>query len=390
MNIYIFSVFILVCISGVSQNNYPVILNLKNASIEDIKMSKIASEIEYIPLELTNGSELYAPAIYVTDKYIITVEFLDKACLFDRKTGRFIREISGHGNGPDEYIKTVRNGAFDEERNVLYVDCGNSWKCIDIETNKSVFKIVKPAFYYANEKKYQEVIMNPYKCENDLYLGYTNNISGYNPYKLLLFDSNGHVLNTISNYEYYEKVTQDSHIDYGRFYKYNNNIYFKAGELNDTVFKYYENKLIPHVIIELNNKQQSHSYKEHNSFTYRVYKEGYLFCNYLIETDNYLFFNCNEGGMVKFVNYYDKRTKRLYSSNKKSEQVGFANDIDGLSNFIPYISNNKNQLIGYMNAADALKYCTSIGHGKISKKGKDLLSNMQFDDNPIVMIVTLK
>ena len=66
-----------------------LVIDMTQAKVGDIPLSRIVSKLEYIPLELTKESLLKKPSVFLTDRYIITSEFAGKICLFDRKSGKY-------------------------------------------------------------------------------------------------------------------------------------------------------------------------------------------------------------------------------------------------------------------------------------------------------------
>lgn len=104
-----------------------LVIDMTQAKVGDIPLSRLVSKVEYVPLELTKESLLNKPTVFLTDRYIITTEFAGKICLFDRKSGKYIRRLSREGSGPDDYAHLMSNCTLDKERNVFYVDIWKKW-----------------------------------------------------------------------------------------------------------------------------------------------------------------------------------------------------------------------------------------------------------------------
>jgi hypothetical protein len=181
----------------------PIVINVLQAKEDVIRMSTFFNDVEYVKLETTKACLLKSPYIHVTEKYIIAIDGLGPAFLFDRKTGKFIHEISKKGPGPKEYKFVVIAPAFDEKRNILFVSNWNSWKAIDIVTNEVILSITPPFVHYGGEK-YQG-IFNPYILSDGKYLGYTNNWTGNSPFILVIFNENGEVLKEYPNYIFFKR-----------------------------------------------------------------------------------------------------------------------------------------------------------------------------------------
>ena len=123
-----------------------LVIDMTQAKVGDIPLSRIVSKLEYIPLELTKESLLKKPSVFLTDRYIITTEFAGKICLFDRKSGKYFPRLSQKGGGPDDYAHLMTNCTLDKKRNVFYVDIWKGWRGIDIETNKCVNEVIRPKY----------------------------------------------------------------------------------------------------------------------------------------------------------------------------------------------------------------------------------------------------
>ena len=74
--------------------------------VQEVPVSKFSDDLEYIPLELTPtiGQDM---KINLTKDYIIVRNYArgvnSLLLLFDRKSGKFIRQIGKIGRGPEEY-----------------------------------------------------------------------------------------------------------------------------------------------------------------------------------------------------------------------------------------------------------------------------------------------
>lgn len=86
---------------------------------EQIKLSEFIARLDYIRLETTTDG-LVRPnsRVIITDNYIITIS--SRQCLlFERQSGKFIREVGKYGRGPNEYaVATV--GFVIENQSVIY------------------------------------------------------------------------------------------------------------------------------------------------------------------------------------------------------------------------------------------------------------------------------
>lgn len=378
-----------------------LVIDMTKAKVGDIPLSKFVSKLEYIPLELTKESLLKEPSIFLTDRYIITTEFAGKICLFDRKNGKYIRRLSQEGGGPDDYAHLMTNCTLDKERNIFYVDIWKGWRGIDIETNKCVNEVIRPEYRYNKEMKYQQKINNLYPYKGGLYIGLANDIQANDHCALYLFNKSGEVLKVIDNGLQAPswKISHSSSYNAGEFQEIGDDLFFCGASGNDTLYLVGEERLIPYIAFHF-NKTLGKKYETGelefgagNVETIRRYKKGYLNYWRIYQTDRYVFFVCSEweglSSNISFSNYYDKKTNQLYSCKREGERCGFVNDIDGLGTFfMEQLDGNK--LVGLLMPEELLDYMETHKDVKLSPTGKKVLENLQFDDNPIVVIATLK
>ena len=378
-----------------------LVIDMTQAKVGDIPLSRIVSKLEYIPLELTKESLLKKPSVFLTDRYIITSEFAGKICLFDRKSGKYLRRLSQEGGGPDDYAHLMTNCTLDKKRNVFYVDIWKGWRGIDIETNKCVNEVIRPKYRYEKEQKYQRLINSLYPYKNDLYMGLANDELANDHCALYVFNKDGEVLRVIDNGlpapEWHGG--KSSCYNSGRFQKVGDKLYFNGASDNDTVYLVEEERLVPAIIFHFNETLGKKSevgtveFGAGNIETVQRYKKGYLSYSSISQTNRYVLFNSMEweglSSNISFSNYYDKKTKQLYSCERKGERCGFVIDIDGLGTFFMQRLDG-NKLVGLLMPEELLDYMETHKDVKLSSTGKKILENLQFDDNPVVVIATLK
>ncbi|MDL2244133.1 6-bladed beta-propeller [Parabacteroides sp. OttesenSCG-928-J18] len=396
MKLFLFSI-ILSVLSFPLQAQDLIHISLEKAKFGQVKAENIFEEIEIIPLETHKDALLNTQktAYYVTDKYIIATAFLQKTYLFDRKTGAFLREVSGLGQGPDEYAGWIyHNYGLDEEHNILFATDSPQaevWKCIDIETNKVASTIRRP-LPGNNEESF--VAYAPWLLQEGMYMSYCNNRSGKDKTRLVLYDKEGNVLKKYPNYMEYKREGSTSYpYNNGLFYSFNGQNFFKEYNYNDTVFCVTEENMSPHIVFDLGNKQPS--YYHQNDADYN--KEKYLI-NFVNESDSFVFFCFSyfteTTGLSGFVTgknvsvhtgYYDKKSKQAYiSSTSDFKKPGYL--IDGIPvGFYPKYINKNKEVIAQIDPEELVEY-----RDKIAPKYKGRLQDIQEDDNPIIIIAQIK
>jgi len=369
-------------------------------SIEgDIPMSIFFNDVEYIKLETTKECLLVNPSIYVTDSYIIASNVFKDAYLFDRKTGKFIHEISRYGQGPDDYLYSLGMNGFNEKYKLLFFYNFDHWRGIDIETNKLKVVVKNPAFLekYNKENKYRNINL-PHILNDSIFIGYTNNVTGRIPYLLILFNKDGEVLKEFPNYVFHDHIGMELPFNQGIFYAYNNNLYFKDQDYNDTIYKIEENKLTPHIVFNLGDKKPKPPTTTTNikGITIADINNGKWYISYAQETKKYVFFKYEvRGGLgltgtdnSSFSGYYDKKTQQVYTTNHRKNS-GYINDLDNFLDFRIYSSNNNGEFFGAIEAEKITDYMKKNKNNPIWSKINNI-TEIQEDDNPIVVIAKIR
>ena len=382
-------------------------IDLVQATFEEIPANRIFEELKIVPLETHPDGLLnikYA-TYYLTDKYIIAITPItsisffgsqERAYLFDRETGKFIREVSSFGQGPDEYTGFLYGlFGFDEKNNILFVSdakyIGESCKGINIETNKVELIVKKPLNENPNETNMSSA---PWLIKENIYVSFRNNRTGKDKVRLIVYDKDGSIIKRYPNYLEYEKIGGLIPAFNGIFYNYNKMTYFKEWGYNDTVFCVDEEKMLPHMIFKLGNKQPSYYHQqdgEYNKGKYLIYlvneSNSLVLFNFLtiIETRRGPLGESLATNSYRHTGYYDKKSKQAYiSSTPDYKKSGIT--IPGLPvNFIPISINNNKEMIAHIDPEELMKYKNDI-----SSQYKHLFQNIQEDDNPIIIIAKIK
>ena len=372
-------------------------VDIAQAKFEKKNAEEIFKDFEVIPLETHKKALLIAKSAtyYLTDKYIIGMNFLGPAYLFDRKTGAFIREISSQGRGPDEYTGLLYHRyGFDEENNILFAeDAGSSksWKCINIITNRVESNIKKPL---SEDNSENFSIYAPWFIKDDIYVSFWNNRTGKDKTRLIVYDKKGTLIKKYPNYlEYNADGMRSYPFSPGIFYYYNGLTYFKEMSYNDTVFSVNERNMHPHIIFKLGDKQPSYYHRNNVD-----YNKGKYFINFVCESNSTILFNffcytetVEFSGSERYKNesfltgYYDKKSKQVFvSSTPDFKDSGYT--VSGIPvRFHPMYINKNNEMITKIDPEELVKHKDQIG-----SKYKNLFKDIQEDDNPIVVIAKLK
>ena len=134
---------------------------------QELSLNDLGETFTYIPLETVDESLVKLAStsnMKVTEKYIFIGDSGRPILCFDRKTGKFLRQIGGVGQGPKEYV----GGAYftiDPIADRIYVSLGaRRFQCYDFEGNfletmvcADSIQSVVDAYFFAGDKIYHHV-----------------------------------------------------------------------------------------------------------------------------------------------------------------------------------------------------------------------------------------
>ena len=368
---------------------------------QKLNLSSVASDIEYCILE-TNKKCLITPnmSIYCSKEYILTINGgeTNSACyIFDRVTGKFIRQISRRGLGPEEYLSFITS--FWDEKNEQICALGNGsyiFYNIDGTISHKIYRKEHP-FFSLGAIAY-----------NDYYVQYIPNLSGNETKRIVFLDRTGVLIDTIPNFRTWKK-TPDGYAGgiHDKFHVFQNELYY-TDIFCDTLYQIKDFKLQPRYVFDTDNYKlpyQEHAGEGRYDLLAPIIKNEelvdrwgkYFVLDKILEDTNRLYIT------------FDYRTKR-YSAiyNKKENNLkilppvsihlpskyrgkpslyGFENDLDGGLPFWPQQMISDKEMMCVFPADKLLELDVS----KITdEKLKNVLNSIEEESNPVVAIVTLK
>ena len=416
MNKYwIFLIVLFLSCSGKREIKDKTIISVADAvgTGEILNLSDYAKSVKYIPLE-TNDSVLIGrlkTMLKVDDKFVIHDAPFGQTgkCLLFEQNGRFVTQIGRIGQGAGEYS---------------YL-----WNIDENTLNETIFLYTLPICQEYNASgdlvyEMHKIDSTGYRPNFILCLG-TNQYIATVPtrklreYKAFLYEKdkneNLKVIRMYPNYFQREKIgisKNSAGTTDGKFYRDKDRVrYWHSWD--DTIFTFNkELDLVPAYIFDLG------TYKapiEWMSSLRRDYdKVGYVFPQHIIESDQYLFihFSCGRNAPEKYeyvsrgsspggwfdrslVNVevyglFDKSTGNLTLLNQpvKYKYLGFRNDLDGGPVFWPKYVSAENEMVTWFTADELLDIYEQLPNP--SAELKALVKKLSPDDNPVLMIVTLK
>ena len=369
---YLFSFLCLCCVLSVSAQK-PVVINLAKAiseSPKEIMLNELASDIRYVPLETTDdclmNNEFYI--MQYTGEDIITSGIFH----FD-KNGKFLNKIGSKGQGPEEYLQDLF--AFGDWKNkLLYVQNWTTLTCYGFD-GTFVRSIPTPQLNMGAAGLFDE---NHILYSNDIYYA-----DKANPIQLYMVDSqNG---KTVSKWRgHLEENKKYGMILTSRdfMYNYDKSLFYKPA-LENVIFKILSPKKRQLVYkFDCSGKDIDVSADEVDP------KKRFQFLSvyWAKETAQYL-----------FVNYGMKNISRLgiYDKEKKTfTNVTIKDNLAGGYDIHPAWTSDDNHLLMVYYAGGLLqdkekRYSTGLLPER-KKELDELLKNIKEDDNPVVILVTLK
>ena len=322
-----------------------IISNISNN--QKINLSAVASNIEYCLLE-TDKKCLVVPhmVVYCSKEYIVTLgQQTDNhfVCfIFERATGKFVRQISRMGQGPNDF-QFVYNEFWDEINEQICVACNNQFAFYNLDGTLShkTSSLQFGGFYFI--------------AHNDFYIKYVPNRYGNSTIRIAFFDKTGALVDSIPNYKSWKKISRRivTNSADAQFHIFGNNLYYKDN-FCDTMYQIEEFTLQPKYIFNTGSRYVPYELQDGGGFDFTQsssgisiidhYKKYFVFDKFF-EDNQHLYFTFDYNQM-KYRAMYDKTKDMLQImppiSTAPSERIhrfrilyGFENDLDGGLPFWP-------------------------------------------------------
>lgn len=359
-------------------------------------LSEFVEEVKYIPLESAAESFISENARFkVEDLIIVGNSGINRTplLLFNKKTGRFIRNIGKVGRGPDEYnipapdFYNVLNKTFytldDTHRNVKIFDtCGNyigSFRAPEW---------VEPSISGATRYAYIEAYLN-----DSTYVHFTDNFNGQIKTKLVLF-TRDHIIKFFPNFlSWGEKESSKNSrgsFSVTTFIRWNNNLYFKE-MFNDTLFTVTIDTLIPRFVFRYGRYGLPYAQQDKIVTKERSINSDYLILYDMDENHDYLFFRFS---------LHDKNYTSFYSKKEKTTTVcitpdgsvsALTDDINGFMPVIPEGFTKNNEMISLLKPKDIMDWIhNNPEKAELLEQKFEWLRDITEFSNPIIFIAKCK
>lgn len=346
----------------------------KGLSLSDF----IEDDIEYVQLE-TNA---YCPIskklrLFLSDSVIIAVAE-KQVFLFERNTGKFIREIGNVGKGPSGYSETIHSLPYSETNNTILTRAWlpNSFMEYDLSG-----KLISKKILFTSEG-----IRDGSNFNDGTTIGYVWNFNGKNKKKLIVFNSNGKEIFSFPQNRSFEYDMNKHGIDVydweGWFYSFRNQTNFYE-LFTDTIFAITPKHLKPRYVLSYGRYEVPYEIKYTKKFKSNL--SEYYFIRSIYESERFLFFTFSFNGDNYYSGIYDKNA----ALTKVSQIV--ENDIDYLVPFKLSSINKNEEIIGFQDIYNIQEWLKKNPEKEksFSNKVKNFKGLNSFY-NPVVMIAKLK
>lgn len=355
---------------------------------KELKLSEVASDVRYIPLETTTESLLDKDILDVT----FTADYLfvcDYVNLFQfTPEGKFVRKIGKAGEGPGEYTQSIMAVTYDEDAKQIFMS--------DFRKGKVLVYSFDGKYLYDIET--QRGSMTTYRDKTGNLFGVTNEYL-YSKDKrgkeLFVYNTKGKELYSF-HFRPKEGIRYPGIIfTYGILYDYQGSTYYK-NPLETTIFRLEGKKRIPVYKLDLSQYEKLSGEsdavivvdKKANTGTNlpnKAAEKKFNFFN-ILETDRGMGIEYAQENERRFA-WYDKENGTLCRvRSPKAQWDGFTEDMEGGCAIFPrFIRNNK--MIAVLSASILLE---KVKPTNAKDSLKNLLPDLVEDDNQVLVVAQLK
>jgi len=358
-----------------------VVGNMDNT--RDIKLSDIADDVKYIPLE-TNPECLlsYGYRIVPTKEYFFIADGDKPLFVFDRQ-GKYVRKIGAIGQGPGEFRNCIQFH-LDEEKREVYI----------LNRNKEFMK-------YSWDGEYISTIEFPYRA-----MLYHRSDQG----EFMFFNFNQMNRDSLFFRLYFTdrelnftSVIPEKQIDASSFgvsigaqvWNWNDEI-LALIELCDTVYKVNEDHLSPKAYMNFGRiRLKKEMLTDPGSFQ-EVMDNHLLSYNLSVVDDNWgIYFSWEQKTYLGFINPANEQL--VFASRIDTTMKGLINDIDGGPGYFPVQMSKGDE---WLRPIQAVEFQDMLQNGHFDKVDvedseankdlKEMAARLKENDNPVLMLVKKK
>ena len=400
------------CSGDKSLSKYPMIdvaSNVLSNNYKKVYFSDLFSTIEVIPLETKREclvrSTFFSPV--VTDSFIIMGG--ENIYVFDI-SGKFLNQIGQVGRGPGEYIYSNRFFLKHEQSN-LYVE--DSFNVLEYEINGKFINSFRSIDVDGSR------LSNYSYVEDNVFVGSLPYI-GNNEYKYCLVDQNGSIIKCFPNYIFFnmDRLFGGTYNFALRPVRVDTMLYLKDF-VNDTIYVLSNLKLRPAYVFDFGKYSFPVEQLENLNNMQFLYDNTFLFSPRFAASSKYFFYELRvpnplsrpKGRLVfqPVLNQYrpdDRYIFGIFDIEQETNilldtdqylQRGIINDINGGLSFFPKYYAGNGVVVDIWQAEDMKEILTEEYFSSIEIKDKEahqklreVLKNLDLEDNPVIVLAKLK
>ena len=392
-----FSCFLVLiqCINPVIETPSKTVFHINVDSTQesiDLKLTDLADSFRLVRLETTDKAIINATNYYVSEKYIIAIS-QDGLYKFS-SNGKFLNKIIGWGRGPDEVSGMFFAYFYDDTKDLLYID--------DLNLNQKllVYDINLEKFLTPIKKAIQGT-WGSFAIYNDSLIIGKSPSNDSKPYAVFMQSFDGSFISGVPNNKYRllgqnpTKTFQPSYLSIGK------NDFRISYELDDTLFTFKNNQLIPYVTLDFKKPRE-------NPPNAKVQKGDRQITFPKMEAPGFLIIRVAQIDEINWVTQTSGDSKTTYtyfflnkSTGKHSTIKTFIDDFSGLiqspkdgTMTLPLLLKNGKLVIIYQ--PDMIKKIAEKGLNNplftpsIKEDLTHINKELQETDNPILLIGKLK
>jgi len=394
--LFLISILIVLSSCGTNREESQVTtLNLPEAfsQRQEVLLSRFIDKISYVPLETKPDLVLARMARFeVTDDFIIVRNVglgqKPQILLFDRNTGRFIKEIGKQGRGPGEY-ENISFLPFNSSKNEIYAEGPSRELLVYDIYGKYIDKIKIPQWIddKAPDNHNRKTSYPDNMLDKNIFASYVLNSSGKEQRKMVLFTKEG-IFKIFPNSQTYTRndwgFSASTAGGYAKFYRWANNLYF-IEIFCDTLYHVTKNELKPRYYFDCGKYKALYS-KQEEILANRNTPE-YFFISDIDESKDYIFMQLqyNKGNYTGFI---EKKTNKITFCKKDIPGIsGLKDDINGLMDVVPKDFTQNNEMVYLIQPVDLFKWFELNPEKAIYAKTKlPWINNIDELSNPIIAI----
>lgn len=357
-----------------------IVGNLNNT--EDIKLSDIADEVSYIPLETKAECLLTEGYNIISSSEFFFISDGDKPLFVFDLEGRFVRKIGSIGNGPGEFSECIQFHLDEQKREVYIFNqnrefCRYTWEGDYLGTTKLPYRSF--LYYGLNQKEFlfYHIIQN-------------NRDSLY--FRMYLTDNEFNFKGAFSQ----EKEFEPAYGSFGaKVWDYQDQNLIQI-ELCDTIYRIDGSNLVPGFFLDFGkerissdffNNSESQDYNSNNYITY-----------YSITSINNIWtinFHYQEKTRLGIINPIDRQV--VFAAEIDTTRDGLINDLDGGPGYFPFRKFQDDRWLVSIPAFEFQNWFINedfndqkILDPEANARLKIMAGQIKENDNPVIMIIKPK